>query len=259
MTTLYALESNDAITQSLGKYIKSAYEEAVSTRGRFTLAISGGSLAKFMGSSICQDSSIDWSKWHVFFADERIAPLDHADSNYKLQAEEFFSKTSIPRDQIHTIDVTNVHTGDGVSSEVANDIADEYESQLVKVFANKETVKVPQFDLILLGCGPDGHTCSLFPNHPILREDVAWIGLVEDSPKPPPQRITLTLKVVVAAHRIAFVATGEGKKEILRQIFDEPDSTLPCALVNHDAGDKCVWFCDLAAVQGVSYDTKAHL
>ncbi|BFZ56819.1 suppressor of los1-1 [Savitreella phatthalungensis] len=259
MATLYAMSSNDEITSSLGAYIKRAYEEAVSARGRFTLAISGGSLAKFMGSSICQDPSIDWSLWHVFFADERIVPLTHEDSNYLLQQREFFSKTSIPADQIHAIDDSNLSKDGKVDDAVAQDIADAYEAQLVKVFANKETVKVPCFDLVLLGCGPDGHTCSLFPGHPILREDVAWIGVVTDSPKPPSHRITLTLKVVGAAHRIAFVATGEAKASILKQIFDDPLSSLPCALVNHEAKDKAVWFCDKPAVDGVAYDTKAHL
>ncbi|ORY79406.1 hypothetical protein BCR37DRAFT_388434 [Protomyces lactucae-debilis] len=249
MATLYAFESNDQITDALGQYIKSAYDEAVAARDRFTLAISGGSLAKFMGSSICQDPSIDWTKWHVFFADERLVPLDHEDSNCKLQQAEFFSKTAIPAAQIHTID----------ASLEPQDVADDYESQLVKVFANKETVKVPSFDLILLGCGPDGHTCSLFPGHPVLREDIAWIALVEDSPKPPSKRITLTLKVVSAAHRVAFVATGEGKQQILREIFDNLDSDLPCALVNRATTDKCSWFCDKAAVQGVHYETKTKL
>jgi len=249
MTTLYAFDTSDDITQALGQYIKKAYDEAISARDRFTLAISGGSLAKFMGSSIVKDPSIDWSKWHVFFADERIVPLDHEDSNYKLQQAEFFSKTQIPEDQIHKIDPTLD----------PQDVADDYESQLVKVFANKETVKIPLFDLVLLGCGPDGHTCSLFPNHEILREDVAWVGLVEDSPKPPSKRITLTLKVVAAAHRIAFVATGEGKQEVLKQIFDDLDSSLPCAIVNKESKDKCSWFCDKAAVQGVHYDTKGKL
>lgn len=229
--------------------MKQAYEESVNARGRFTIALSGGSLAKFMKSSIVQDTSIDWTKWHVFFADERIVPLDHDDSNYKLQNTEFFSQTQIPDSQIHKID----------PSLDAQDVADDYENQLVKVFANKDTVKLPVFDLILLGCGPDGHTCSLFPDHPILREDVAWVGLVLDSPKPPAARVTLTLKVVTAAHRVAFVATGEGKQGILKEIFDNVDCNLPCALVNKEAKSRCSWFCDSKAVEGVHHDTRSKL
>ena len=202
-----------------------------------------------MASSILEDISIQWDKWHVFFADERIVPLDHEDSNYRLQNGQFLSKTKIPQAQIYCID----------PALEPQDIADDYEAKLVKVFASRETVKLPVFDLIMLGCGPDGHTCSLFPDHAILREDVAWVGLVEDSPKPPPLRITLTMKVVTAAHAIAFVATGEGKQSIMKQIFDEPDSVLPCALVNKDGKNKCSWFCDMPAVQGVHYDVKRKL
>jgi len=105
----------------------------------------------------------------------------------------------------------------------------------------------------LLGCGPDGHTCSLFPGHELLRETVGWILPIEDSPKPPAKRITLSLPVVHAASKIGFVAAGEGKQDILQKIFDtEEGQSLPCGLVNEGGGDKVSWFTDAAATSKVA-------
>merc|ERR1712070_201321 len=123
--------------------------------------------------------------------------------------------------------------------EDAQETADEYEKKLVSVFASRGSVKVPLFDLLLLGCGPDGHTCSLFPDHPLLREADAWVLSIADSPKPPAKRITLSLPVVLHGAKIGFVATGGGKKDILKKIFEtEEGGKLPCGLVNEGAGDK---------------------
>ena len=123
-----------------------------------------------------------------------------------------------------------------------------------------DSVKLPVFDLILLGCGPDGHTCSLFPGHELLREKDSWVAAISDSPKPPPKRITLTLPVVTHAVNVAFVATGGGKKEIMKQIFDaEEGRSLPSALINQGAGEKVRWFTDHAAVDGVAFPRRGSL
>lgn len=195
---------------------------------------------------------IDFTKWEIFFADERAVPLDHADSNYGLLKSELLEK--IPADQqptVHPIDTTYLND--------TQELADQYEKTLVSSFASRDSVRLPIFDLVLLGCGPDGHTCSLFPGHPLLRETDAWVAPIEDSPKPPPKRITLTLPVVTHAVRVAFVATGGGKKDIMKEIFDSLELTLPCSLVNEASGDRCSWFVDEPAVEGVGFPRKAFL
>jgi len=106
--------------------------------------------------------------------------------------------------------------------------------------------------------GPDGHTCSLFPGHALLNETNGWVAPVTDSPKPPPNRITLTLPVVTHAHRIAFVASGGEKKDILKTIMEDPDQGLPCSLVNVSGGEKVYWFVDAAAAKSTLYPKKEY-
>jgi len=105
--------------------------------------------------------------------------------------------------------------------------------------------KLPSFDLILLGMGPDGHTASLFPHHPLLNETVLWIAPIEGSPKPPPQRITFTLPLINNSKNVVFVASGESKKEMVRRVLQEdvPVGELPSKLVKPTSGN-LYWFVD---------------
>lgn len=109
-------------------------------------------------------------------------------------------------------------------------------------FPGKNSVAFPRFDLILLGTGPDGHTCSLFPSHTLLDEDSAWVAWLDDSPKPPSTRITLTYPVLNHAHKVAFVAVGEGKKEILHKVLDQPDLGLPASRVKPLPPGQVYWY-----------------
>ena len=181
----------------------------------------------------------------VFFADERIVPLNHEDSNYKLCNDEFFSKTPLQKSQIHTISEKDLDDPE--------EVADEYEKQLAEAFAGKESVRHPVFDLILLGMGPDGHTCSLFPGHELLREKSRWVAPIEDSPKPPPKRITLTVPVLNKAHRVAFVLTGEGKQEMLSKTLDQPQLGLPASLIRPSPPGDVYFLCDDAATKTTQY------
>lgn len=253
-TNLYAFPGIDSLATALRAYVISCQEAGLARHGMFKVAVSGGSLPKTLAKALLsppssENDTVKWDKWEIFFADERAVPLDHEDSNYRLVKEELIDK--IPADHPKPI----VHTIDAKHLDDTQELADAYEQALVKSFASRDSVKLPIFDLLLLGSGPDGHTCSLFPGHELLRETSAWVAPIEDSPKPPPRRITLTLPVVTHAVRIAFVATGAGKKDIMKEIF-EGGNGLPCALVNEATGDRCSWFVDNPSVEGVGYPRR---
>ena len=150
---------------------------------------------------------LDFSKWHVYWADERNVPYSSSDSSIGETQRAFFSLVDIPPENIHGI-------LENVSVEQA---ATAYEGELLRL-KNQGVLQVnsegfPVFDMILLGIGPDGHIASLFPNHPGLAVADKWVHPISDSPKPPPDRITLTLPVINAASCVSFVVSGAGKAE----------------------------------------------
>ena len=244
---LFVFPNVDALAPALRAYIIQSQAAGIARHGAFKLAVSGGSLPKTLAAALLAPPSgpndqVKLARWEIFFAHERAMPLDHDDSNYALLKKELLDK--IPgghKPTVHPIVTPNL--------EDLQELADQYQQTLVASFASRDSVRFPIFDLLLLGCGPDGHTCSLFPGHTLLRETSAWVAPIDDSPKPPQRRITLTLPVVTHAVRVAFVATGGGKKDILKQIFDTNDS-LPCSLVNEATGERCSWFVDEPAIEG---------
>ncbi|MCJ1409147.1 suppressor of los1-1 [Ptychographa xylographoides] len=257
---LYAFDDIEALATTLRSYILQCQQAGFERHNAFKVAVSGGSLPNTLAKALLgrghgsNEDSLDFARWEIFFADERAVPLDHEDSNYRLLKDELLDK--IP----DALGTPTVHPIDVKFMDDVYEMADQYQEELMRSFAAKDSVKLPIFDLLLLGCGPDGHTCSLFPNHELLRESDAWVAAIEDSPKPPAKRITLTLPVVTHGIKIAYVATGEGKSGILRQIFDtEEGRSLPCGLVNEGGAEKVSWFTDTKAVKGVGFPKRGSL
>ncbi|KAL6983315.1 putative 6-phosphogluconolactonase 1 [Sarracenia purpurea var. burkii] len=239
-------ERLDELSTELAEYIAELSEMSVKERGVFAIALSGGSLIGLMGK-LCEapyNKTVDWAKWYIFWADERVVAKNHVDSNYKLAKDGLLSKVPIVPSHVHSIN-------DSVSAEQA---ADEYEfviRQLVRtrLIGVSESSDCPKFDLILLGMGSDGHVASLFPNHSVLNENDEWVTFITDSPKPPPERITFTLPVINSASNVAVVVTGSSKTDALHLAIDDvgPDCpSLPARMVKPTKG-KLVWFLDKAA------------
>jgi len=219
----HVFSEKEDLANSLGSFIVECSTEAIKERGRFTVAFSGGSAA----TSVCEclnlrkfSNAIDWSKWYIFFCDERFVDLTHPDSNYKAINDGLLrNMPQIDRNKVFGLNKTGS----------VSDAADAYERDLRRVFVNEE---FPSFDLLVLGMGPDGHICSLFPKHPLLKEEVKWVGSIDNSPKPPPQRITFTLKVVNSARNVLFFTTGIGKAaNIHKAIEGERTESVPASLV----------------------------
>lgn len=243
-TNLHVFDTVAALSEQIATYVAKLSAQAVASQGRFMVAISGGSMPKILAANLITEplrQQIDWSKWHVFWADERCVPLEHADSSYRLAREHFFEQVSIPSVQIYAFDPS-------LEPEAA---AIAYQATMAQVF-QPALGQLPRFDLILLGMGEDGHTASLFPNHPLLNENKRWVAPIFDSPKPPSERITLTLAVINNAENVAVIATGRGKADILPKVLDPPPDSkpLPARMVQPVHGD-LHWFVDKAAAAGL--------
>jgi 6-phosphogluconolactonase len=231
--------------QAAAKQVAELSAQAIKARGRFTVALSGGSLPKLLCPPLTEEplrSQVDWPAWHVFWADERLVPLNHADSNFRLARVYLFNQVNIPVAQVYPVD-------DSFDPPVT---ADAYQAVLGQVF-EPSPGQPPRFDLILLGMGEDGHTASLFPHHPLLAETGRWVAALTDSPKPPPERITLTLPVLNNARHVAFITAGSSKAGVLARVMrgDAPPGELPAQMVQPGQGD-LTWFVDQAAAAGLS-------
>lgn len=250
---VYSHAESADVANAVGKHVLKLQNSALESGLTFKIALSGGSLGKVLKKALIDNQDIapkvKWDKWEVFFSDERIVPLDHPDSNFGLFNEMVLK--SLPegttKPKVNTINESLLTGQDGQTSgaDQAKDleIAKDYQSKLPKDH---------KLDLILLGCGPDGHTCSLFPGHQLLNERNELISYISDSPKPPPRRITFTFPVLENAVSIAFVAEGEGKAPILKEIFNDPSSKLPSKLVTDiKTGVEVNWFVNDAAINGV--------
>jgi 6-phosphogluconolactonase len=234
----------DVLVESLADFILKAQKESIDKRGRFCVALSGGSLPKMLRGLIGHPG-VKWDKWQVFYADERAVPLDHPDSNHALCTTHLFSKIPLPESNIHPLDP-------GLLSDL-EELSDAYEKELIREFAQKDSARFPVFDLILLGMGGDGHTASLFPGHELLMEEDRWVAYIEDSPKPPPRRITFTFPVINHAARVVFVAAGADKAEVLSTVLDNPEEGLPSSRVRPVSSGHLYWFVDEAAAAQAKY------
>lgn len=242
---LHILPTPQKLGKSAATHVARLSAQAITARGRFTVALSGGSLPKLLCPPLAAEplrTQIDWSAWHVFWADERCVPLTDSESNYRLARDYLFKHVPIPPGQIYTID-DSLHPAAAAAA---------YQETLRRVL-QPAPGQLPRFDLILLGMGEDGHTASLFPHHPLLDETSRWVAPILDSPKPPPERITLTLPVINNARQVTFLTAGAGKADVLLQVLETTNSgsKLPAQMVQPASG-ALHWFVDRAAAAGLT-------
>jgi 6-phosphogluconolactonase len=218
--------------------------DAVAKRGRFTIALSGGSTPKNLYTLIAANASatLPWAQMFFFWGDERHVPPEDADSNYRMAKEALLSKVPIAPGNVFPVPA---------EMQVAAAAADAYE-QTVRKFFGLAPGEFPRFDLILLGMGPDGHTASLFPETAALQEKsrlvvANWVEKLKAS------RITFTLPVLNAARCVAFLVSGEDKAAVLHEVLEggAPPEKYPSKLVKPTNG-KLIWFVDRAAASQLS-------
>ncbi len=179
-------------------------DRAVAARGRFTLAIPGGSAAETFLPALAA-VAVPWSSTDVFWTDERCVPAESPDSNFGLAHRLLFGAGPAAGARLHRIEADRP------------DAAAEAERGLIAVAGADG-----RLDLILLGVGEDGHVCSLFPGNVALAEAERLVVPVGGAPKPPPRRISLTMPVLAAAEHLWVGAFGAGKAAVVRAALTDP-------------------------------------
>ncbi len=203
----------------------------------FHIALAGGSTPKQLYEHLAREyiSKIDWSRWHVWFGDERAVSPDDPASNYRLAEVSLLAHVGIPGTQVHRM------PADGVLADGATRYDAELRAGIARVLDG-----MPRFDVVLLGLGDDGHTASLFPGDAALDvRDRACTTSV--AVKEPLDRLTLTYPAINAAAQVAFLVTGAGKEAALRGVQER---NVPAAAVRPYDGE-VVWFLDRAASAGL--------
>ncbi|KAL3284803.1 hypothetical protein HHI36_018943 [Cryptolaemus montrouzieri] len=228
---LIVAKDRDNVIQELMNIIKTVSDESIAKDKVFNIGLSGGSLGSFLATGL-PNLKTDLSKWRLFFCDERVVPEDSNDSTYGFYKTTLIGTTNLKEDQF-------VKIKQGLSAEEA---AKDYTEQIRKHFPD---AVIPRFDLLLLGMGPDGHTCSLFPDHPILDENDRWIAPITDSPKPPPSRITMTFEIVNNAKNCIFAMCGKEKAPMVKRILQDKED-LPAGRVKPTNGE-VYWILDDSA------------
>jgi 6-phosphogluconolactonase len=239
----------DAACRAAAEEFVALARAAIDARGRFTVALAGGSTPRRLYRLLADDtrlrSAVEWSKIHVFWGDERHVPPDHDDSNYRMAHEALLANVPVPISQVHRIHAENPS---------AAAAADEYSRELQTTFGNGESV--PRFDLILLGIGPDGHTASLFPGTTALAERTRFVvaNWVE---KFQTFRITMTLPVLNAAACIVFLVSGPDKAGVVPAVVDDAaaEPRYPAQLVRPSDG-RLIWMFDRAAARDLGSPSK---
>jgi 6-phosphogluconolactonase len=235
------LANIDAIAKRAAQEFVQAATQAVSEKGSFHVALTGGSTPKPLYSLLSTDAALraqlPWDKMAVFFGDERSVGPDHPDSNFRMANEALLSKVPLKPEQIFRM------KGEYKDTEKA---AQEYEQALRSSFKIGEG-QFPRFDLVFLGMGNEGHTASLFPGTKALHETrrfalCNWVGKLYTN------RITLTAPVINNAARVIFMLAGADKALALKGVLEgpyEPDQ-LPAQMIQPSNG-KLLWLVDTIA------------
>ncbi|MBL7959637.1 6-phosphogluconolactonase [bacterium] len=229
-------ELKEDLIRNAAEKIVSIAQKSIQNRGQFAWSLSGGSTPKEVYSMLAAlplKEKIDWEKTHIFWGDERSVVRTHPDSNFRMAKESLLDAVEIPPANIHRV----------ASEEDPMLAAQQYEDDIREFFGISDGI-FPEFDLILLGMGDDGHTASLFPDTEALK---VQDRLVVDNfvKKLNTHRITFTFPIINHARNVLFIISGSVKSKMIKQVLANTDApkTLPSQLVQPKSGS-LFWFLD---------------
>lgn len=236
MENVQILEKKEFYPALAEDFVSSA-KESIKARGRFTVALSGGSTPIGLYEELTSGKHLtekDLEKCFFFFGDERDVSPESTRSNFKLAKDLFFKPLKIGRPNIIRWPTEIIN---------AEEVAVKYE-QALRRFFDLEDGELPRFDLVMLGLGTDGHTASLFPGTKAL-DETKRIAVMNRVERLDTNRLTLTYPVINNARKIVFAVTGESKAEALRETIEEDKncSRIPARCIEPTDG-KLLWIVD---------------
>jgi 6-phosphogluconolactonase len=240
---LHVYRDPQALARALAELFVATGRMAAAERGSFHVALSGGNTPRAAYDLLAQEplrDELSWSDVFVYFGDERCVPPDDEQSNYLMASRAFLDEVGIPHANVHRI------RGEADPGHAAN----EYASLLRADLGNS-----PQFDLVLLGLGPDGHTASLFPGTPPDTDDDSLVRAVYAKSQMM-WRVTITPKAINLARTVAFAVEGPEKAQIFAAVYEGPRDPVkyPAQIVDPTSG-RLIWLVDELAAGMLKHRT----
>lgn len=224
--------STDHLVQATAARLLIAVSDVLQQRGQATVALTGGGVGTKVLAAIGESAlvrHIEWSRVQIWWGDDRFVPADHEDRNERQAREALLEQLPLPPENVHPMPAATAGLDVNAAAEQ---------------FSEEFTRLRPQFDTVLLGVGPDGHVASLFPERPDLLDAAGPIVPVTNSPKPPPERLSLSLAVINTAREVWLIAGGAEKANAVGEARRE-GSMLPAALAR--GTKRTLWLVDAAA------------
>ncbi len=223
MTRLTTCADAETVAQRAALHVEAALERARAERGVAHLALSGGTTPGRTFELLARPGELRDTE--IWFADERCVGPEDEESNFRLARETGLAGGAVALDRVHRME--------GELGPVEG--AERYGTLLAERIGAHGAAGVPVLDLVILGIGPDGHVASLFPGNTALQADEQTVCIgISDSPKPPPERITLSLSVLRAARGCLLLATGAGKADAVDAMLGEPTTHVPASLLRRE-------------------------
>ncbi|RIJ42053.1 6-phosphogluconolactonase [Pontibacter oryzae] len=238
---LHIFEDRAELSIAVAELVVKKAQEAVAATGRFSLALTGGSSPVQLYSLLAASpytEQMPWADTYIFWGDERWVPLTDEKSNAKMAFDTFLSKVPVPQNQIFPMWEADMEP---------EAFAQKYEQTLKEHFGQS----APQFDLILLGMGDDGHTASLFPHTEVLKEQSSWVKAYYLTPQSM-FRVTLTAPLINQSKAVVFMTFGENKAPALAEVLEGERNVeeYPSQLIQPVSGE-VHWFVDEKAAAGL--------
>ncbi|AOX16284.1 6-phosphogluconolactonase [Kozakia baliensis] len=231
------LKDGEAVAQHMAHWL---LEQALAKKdGPFVISLSGGTTPKRLFQILAEPdiaARFPWSNTQIFYGDERYVPTSDPASNYTMSRETLLDHVSLPLANVHPMPT---------DADPETDAA-RYQKELQAVYgANELQPGKPLFDVVMLGMGPDGHTASLFPRQPVLKERTKWVATCTPD-NAPHTRLTLTYPAIHSSRHVVFLLEGAGKAEMLARVRKGDDSLPSCHITSE--GD-VTFLIDEAAAQ----------